>query len=257
MKSLKSLLLGLLCGFLVGCQKPEVEPIEVEIEHNESTIMTGTIYETKVHTFVTDVPDPKVVIVGGIHGDEIAGWNAGMELLNYDFKKGSFLIIPKASILACQLVKRYPGQGSNNVYEGITYSDLNRTFPGNENGTPTEQLAFAIIKVVTVFDPDYIIDLHESKDSYTNGYLGDSVIYSNVKTALFALELTEEMNAKHIALDDTLFHVDNSAPAGSFNNYCSQTFDVIVMTFETNRKLEFSKRLSQQLALIQLLMGKI
>lgn len=257
MKSYQSLLLLLLLGILVGCQEPKPEPIEVEVIHTETAIMMGTIYETKVHTFVTNVSGPKVVFVGGIHGDEIAGWTVGLELLDYDFQKGSYLVIPQASILACQVGKRYPGQGSNGLYEGVTYSDLNRTFPGSKDGTITNQLAYAIIEVVSNFDPDIIVDLHESRDSYTNGYLGDSVIYSNVKTALFALEMTEEMNAKYITETDTLFHVENSAPEGSFNYHCSQTFDAMVMTFETNRKLDLSKRIDQQLALIQILMNKI
>ncbi|MFA6627577.1 MAG: succinylglutamate desuccinylase/aspartoacylase family protein [Bacilli bacterium] len=247
----------MLIAGLVGCTQPVSDPVEVEIDHSEMTIMTGTIYETEVHTFVTNVDGPRVVIVGGIHGDEIAGWTAGLELLEFDYKKGSYLIIPQASILACQLGKRYPGQGNNGQYNEVTYEDLNRVFPGSASGSATGMLAYAIISAVSDFNPDVIIDLHESKDSYTNGYLGDSVIYGNVKTALFALEMTEEMNANHITATDTPFHAENSAPEGSFNHYCGQTFDALVMTFETNRKLDFSRRFDQQMDLIQILFNKI
>lgn len=242
---------------LAGCHKTEPEPTEVEITRSQISIMEGTLYETTVYTLTTNVDGPRVVFVGGLHGDEIAGWNVALDLLDYSFTKGSYLIIPQASILACQLEKRYPGQGNNGLYEGVTYSDLNRTFPGSATGNPTERLAHAIIEVVTAFDPDIIVDLHESRDSYTGGYLGDSIIYCNVRTALFALEMTERMNELYITAFDTPFHVENSAPAGSFNNYCSQTFDALVMTFETNRKLVLSQRLDQQLALIEILLSKI
>lgn len=255
MKGMKILLLFFILGGLVGCKEPELP--KVLVTHTTDTILDETIYETEVHTFVTNVEGPKVAIVGGIHGDEIAGWDVGLQLLDYDFQKGSYLIIPRANIVAAQLGLRYPGQGSQGWYQDVKYSDLNRIFPGRSDGNPTEVIADAIINQIEAFDPDYIIDLHESRDSYTGGYLGDSVIYNNVKTSLFALEMVEEMNANHLSTGDTIFRVDNSAPEGSFNNYCSAHFDAYVMTFETNRKLDLSKRIAQQLALIQILFNRI
>lgn len=255
MKGMKILLLLFVLSGLVGC-KPTQLP-EVEVTHTINTILKDTIYETEVHTFTTNVSGPRVAIVGGIHGDEIAGWNAGMQLLDYDFQKGSYLIIPRANILATQLILRYPGQPTQGWYQEIKYSDLNRIFPGRSDGNPTEVIADAIISQIVAFDPEYIIDLHESRDSYEGGYLGDSVIYNNVKTSLFALELVEEMNAHHLSGGDTMFRVDNSAPEGSFNNYCSAHFDAFVMTFETNRKLDLTKRVGQQLALLQILFNRI
>ncbi len=256
MKRILTLLIFLLLASFVGCKKPLIQE-EVLIDHQVTTIMTGTIYETEVHHFITNISGPKVAIVGGIHGDEVAGWKAALELLAMKWPKGSFLIIPQANILATQLELRYPGIKNNGFYNDVKYSDINRSFPGKENGSITEQIAWQIVQVITEFNPEYIIDLHESRASYTSGYLGNSIIYTNLKTALFALEMTEEMNASYLTASDTPFHVENSAPAGSFNNYFSNNFDAYVMTFETNRLLDLSVRIDQHIALITILINKI
>jgi predicted deacylase len=245
----------LIAIFLIGCQPTQQE--EVEITHTNKFILTDTIYQTQVHYLHTNVKGPKVAVIGGIHGDEIAGWEAAELLLDYSFQKGSYLIITRASSLAVSLQLRYPGINNGGWYLGVQYSDLNRIFPGKANGNPTEQIADAIIQELIDFDPDYIIDLHESRRSYIDGNLGDSVIYSNGKTSLFALEMVEAMNADYIESGDVNFRVDNSAPEGSLNNYCSTYFGVFVMTFETNRQLDLMKRIDQQLALVEILLNKI
>lgn len=256
MKRLLTLLILLQLFIFVGCSKPEVED-EVIIDHQVKTLMENTIYATEAHIFTTNIPGPKVAIVGGIHGDEVAGWKAGLELLNTKWKKGTYLLIPRANILATQLELRYPGIKNNGIYNDIKYSDLNRSFPGKINGTITEQIAYAIANEVGEFNPDYIIDLHESRESYTSGYLGNSLIYTNLKTSLFAVEIVEEMNNSYLKETDTPFHAENSAPIGSFNNYFSNNFDAYVITFETNRVLDLFTRIDQQIALIQILINKI
>ena len=55
------------------------------------------------------------------------------------------------------------------------------------------------------------------------------------------------------SLTDIKFAVDNSAPMGSFNNYCGNNYEAIVLTIETNRQLNLSRRIEQQLAFIEIL----
>lgn len=242
--------------FLVGCENEEIIP-EFKVEHRVEKIMEDTIYETEVYYFETNKEGPRVAIVGGIHGDETAGWRAGLLLLEYEYTQGSIMVIPRASVLAIALNQRYPGISTSGVYQGVTYKDLNRQFPGNANGTTTEQLAFAIMEKVIAFEPEYVIDLHEARKSYRDGYLGDSVIYSNVVSALFALEVVEAMNEQYLELGDVPFRVDNSAPVGSFNHYCSICLNVITLTFETNRELALDKRIQQQMDLLNVFFNKI
>ena len=135
----------LLITMLSGCKPPE-EELENNISKTSYEILPSTIYETTVYVFTSTIPGPTIMIVGGIHGDELAGWQAAQTLVTKNDYTGTVILIPKANTLATTLQKRYPGQDTKGIYEGITYSDLNRIFPGKENGSATEQIAYAIIR---------------------------------------------------------------------------------------------------------------
>ena len=245
---------------------PETPTVEIINEHTTFNILEGTIYETTVHKFKSNIEGPKVAIVGGIHGDEVAGWKAALELVKRDNFKGEVLIIPQAHILADTLVHRYPGFKYDGIttskeHNGIKYEDLNRIF-GKTKNNPTQTIANAIIEVVTEFKPEYIIDLHESRRSSTadSALLGDLVIFGNSYSALFADDLVYEFNARCIKPYETKFGTDTNAPEGSFNNYFGTKFPKsIVFTIETNREFvggkdtaDLSRRIEQQLQLIDL-----
>ena len=101
---------------LVGCKdtpqgnEPPVET-PVEVTHTFWKILEGEISETTVHKYVTNKPGPKIVIVGGIHGDEDAGWTAALRLVNTISQEkgicGEILLIPQANILADNVLVRY------------------------------------------------------------------------------------------------------------------------------------------------------
>ena len=90
------------------------------------TILKDTDYETSVYKFTTDKEGPKIAIVGGIHGDETAGWTAGLRLVDSISTMkgicGEILLIPQANILADNAKSRYK-------VTGYDFSDLNRSFP--------------------------------------------------------------------------------------------------------------------------------
>mgnify|MGYP003301529940 FL=1 len=58
------------------------ESSEVEITNTVETwkILEDSIYETTVYKFTSNVPGKRCAIVGGIHGDEVAGWKAALQL---------------------------------------------------------------------------------------------------------------------------------------------------------------------------------
>ncbi|GEM_PF-4459899 len=93
----------------------------------------------------------KILIISGIHGDEIAsilvarelkGWVEGMGLDNVD-------VIPEVNREAVELNRRAtPKDGK----------DLNRLFPGKKDGTKSEKIAYELFKKAKEYDK--IIDLH-------------------------------------------------------------------------------------------------
>lgn len=246
-------------------------PVEITNEHTTYSILEDTIYETTVHKFKSNVEGPRVAIVGGIHGDEIAGWKAALELVKRNNFKGEVLIIPQAHILADTLEHRYPGYRYDVIntkeHDGIKYSDLNRTFGLGKNNV-TQTIADAIEKAVTDFNPDYIIDLHESRRSSTDAsspLLGDLIIYGNSNSSLFAEDMVYEFNKNCLKPRETAFGTDTNPPVGSFCNHFGKTFPkAIVFTIETNREYyngkdtaDLSRRIEQQLQMLDIFFGLI
>ena len=250
---------------LTACTPSEQPPEPANVTHTQWTVMTDTIYETTVHKYVTDKSGPKVCIVGGIHGDEVAGWTAGLDLVDlipeWENVCGEILLIPQANILADTLHQRYPGSTDGGMYEGIEYSDINRTFPGDPEGTVTQQIAAAIADTVREFTPDYIIDLHESRHSWSTSNslnLGDTLIHNGATSALFMLDLIDYYNSTYREEGDVAFAYNSSPPEGSFNEYFTHYFpESVVFTIETNRELNLEKRVSQQILFLTALFDTI
>ena len=247
----------------------EIESSTIKIENTVETwkILQNSIYETEVYKFTSNIPGKKVAIVGGIHGDEVAGWKAALQLKEKRDFVGEVLIIPQASILACKREERYPGRGS--AVNGITYKDLNRNFPGDPEGNETKQIAFAISETVKDFDPDVVVDLHESLrsssssffDQDTSSRLGDLLIYGNSWTSLFTQTIIEDYNKEYLKEGDYPFGTDTYAPGNSFNQYFGKLYeDRLVVTIETTRYINDStpknesRRIEQQLELIEMIL---
>lgn len=245
----------------------ESSTIEIKNEVETWNILEDTIYETAVYKFTSNIPGPKYAIVGGIHGDEVAGWKAALLLKERRDFIGEVLIIPQANILADKREERYPGYGK--PVNGVTYKDLNRNFPGDPDGNITKQIAYAISETVKSFNPDVIIDLHESLRSSSSSYfdedtssrLGDLLIYGNSWTSLFTQSIIEEYNASYLQDNDYPFGTDTYAPGGSFNQYFGRLYeDKIVITIETTRYFSEGnpksedRRIQQQLELLDLIL---
>lgn len=241
-----------------GCREKDNKK-KIQIDHQTYIILENTIYATEVHILKSSVTGPKVAVVGGIHGDELAGWKAALKFIERDDFKGELLVIPRANYLGTTLEQRYPGASTDGVYEEIEYSDLNRTFPGRLDGTITEKIAYEIIEQIKIFEPEYIVDLHESRRSYADSspLVGDQVIFTNDKSCLLAVDLVEQFNQKHLKESETIFGFSSPAVKDTFNDYCSNNFDAVVFTFETNRQLELSRRIEQQLDLLDTLLNLI
>ena len=276
----------LLIGLLSSCGSVETSPSDsTQVSDSQSDVISsteesnitntvdtwkileGSIYETTVYKFTSNVPGKKCVIVGGIHGDEVAGWKAALQLKERRNFVGEVLIIPQASIFACKREERYPGRGS--PVNGVTYKDLNRHFPGKADGNVTQQISYAISETVKDFNPDVVIDLHESLRSASSSYfdqdtssrLGDTLIYGNSWTSLLTQSVIEEYNDSYLKDQDYPFATDTYAPGGSFNQYFGNLYeDRIVVTIETTRYFNSStpkdedRRIEQQIELVDLIL---
>lgn len=108
-------------------------------------------------------PGPRVVVLGGVHGDEVEGILAAGRLTSMplELQRGVLEVVPVCHEVAFHADSRIsPADGGN----------LARVFPGNVAGGPTERLAWHLTEHV-LSGADLLIDLHTSGQSYDMPFL--------------------------------------------------------------------------------------
>lgn len=99
-------------------------------------------------------PGPRVVVLGGVHGDEVGGIVAAgrIAVADWPLERGSLVVVPVAHEAAHRANRRESPLDDGN---------LARSFPGAADGTPTERLARLLLDEV-IAGADVLIDLHTS-----------------------------------------------------------------------------------------------
>lgn len=112
------------------------------------------VRELPVHIIQGPKPGPTALITANIHGDEATGTGAVLELvkgLPELLTSGRVVLFP--SLNPEGLSQRTREVPADNV-------DLNRSWPGDPRGGPTERLAHTFWTEFLRHDPDLVIDLH-------------------------------------------------------------------------------------------------
>ena len=93
--------------------------------------MSGTRYQTPYFVKTGKESGPTIVVIGGLHGDEKAGYLAARELKKWTITRGKLVLLPDAHIEAIRRdVRAYP-------------RNMNRLFPGQKNGNGPRNRSFA------------------------------------------------------------------------------------------------------------------
>lgn len=112
-------------------------------------------------------PGPRVVITAGVHGGEFTGIDAAHRLaalLDPAHIRGQVLLCPIANPPAV-----YGGRLGTSPLDGV---NINRVFPGNPEGGPTERLAAWLFANV-VDGADAYVDLHSGGiDEFLQDFVG-------------------------------------------------------------------------------------
>ncbi|MGI9500321.1 MAG: deacylase, partial [Geminicoccaceae bacterium] len=101
---------------------------------------------------------PKVLLMAGNHGDEYEGELTLLKLiqrLEPENMRGTITILPAVNLPAVMAARRRSPFDDGN---------LNRAFPGNPKGTPTERIAY-FIETDLVPRHDILFDLHSGDTS--------------------------------------------------------------------------------------------
>lgn len=133
------------------------------LNHTHRRITAGTAGGFDLWTAEAAAPGPRVVVLGGIHGDETQGVLAAGRLATDDtsLARGRVDIVPICHEAAF---------GADSRTSPADEGNMARVFPGDPGGGPTAQVAHQLYTEV-LSGADLLIDLHTSGQSYDMPFL--------------------------------------------------------------------------------------
>ena len=133
------------------------------LNHTQRRITVGTAGGFDLWTVDVTAPGPRVVVLGGIHGDETQGVLAAGRLATDETRltRGRVDIVPICHEAAF---------GADSRTSPADEGNLARVFPGDPGGGPTSQIAHHLYTEV-LSGADLLIDLHTSGQSYDMPFL--------------------------------------------------------------------------------------
>jgi len=201
-------------------------------------LLPGDELENTVYVLTGAEEGPAIYVVGGTHGDELAGWYAGTLLKKAAVCAGRVYIVAPFNQYGAEHVQR----------ETRDDRDLNRHFPGDPAGNEAERMAAALYADIRDKEPDLVLDLHEAR-YHTDGRdnLGGSVICQDmglISDLVLSLLTDSEAGGLPVARPLTLY---GSPPEGSLNRTVTLELGIPVITVETDRREELNVRVRDQL----------
>jgi hypothetical protein len=120
----------------------------------ERMLMEGTDSATPAVITHSGLEGPRVMILGGVHGNEPGGWIAAESIADWEVERGSLVVVPRANVIATELLERTTEE----------LGDLNRLYPGStvEGALPMARMAAEIAALAREFEVERLLDLHES-----------------------------------------------------------------------------------------------
>jgi len=120
--------------------------LEVAKLHTRTTVKVPVIVER------ANEPGPVLLLLAGMHGDEVNGVGIVREIIEQKLNRplrGTIICIPVFNVFGYLIEKREFPDGR----------DLNRMFPGAQNGSLASQFAYQFTKEIAPF-VDYVLDFH-------------------------------------------------------------------------------------------------
>lgn len=203
-------------------------------------LMPGTPYQTAYYAKSGATPGPTIVVIGGVHGDEVAGYLAARQLKNWTVQSGTLVIVPEANVPAIKANRRFVGR------------NMNALFPGKKDGDGNERLAYALWQLIKNSKPDLLLTLHESRGFYSQdrARYGQTFTFDmpNYRDRFAAVAATA--NAA-IAPGRERFSLKMEA-FPTCPTYCATRWlGVPATSIETARPLPLAKRVNYQMAALR------
>lgn len=188
----------------LGEIKPSASVKEIVMLSDYFEGIKGTNMDTEVYVMQGEKPGGKVLVLGGTHGNEPAGYMAAITFIETaKVDEGTVYVIPYTNHSGMthndpqeaspqhlhittpsgERVLRYGSRASNPVDQwpdpdvyvhaasgqqlsGSETRNINRAYPGKPDGNATEKAAYAIAELVRQEDVNLTFDLHEASPEY-------------------------------------------------------------------------------------------
>jgi len=191
--------------------------------------LAGTDGDTDVYVFEGESKGGSLLVIGGTHASEIAGYMATVVLLeNLQVEAGRVFLIPRANASAATHTEpqeghpqfitietaggprsfRFGARFTNPIHQwpdpevyvqpisgtilaGNETRNLNRAYPGIADGNLTERVAWAITELIRREKIDLAFDIHESSPEYPviNAIVASEVSQDIASFATIALQI--------------------------------------------------------------------
>ena len=146
--------------FVINKTKIELGQNEL-IKLNVARLPSGTVINIRIHVYRSKNPGPTVLVMGGVHGDEING----VEIVRRMIDQKYFENLQAGSVIAIPLL---------NVYGFINFSrdaadgkDVNRNFPGSSRGSLASRVAHNLTNNILPLI-DFGVDFHTGGNNRYN-----------------------------------------------------------------------------------------
>ncbi len=213
------------------------------------TVASGTIYATPLYIIDSGKAGPTVMIVGGVHGNETAGYKAAAKVKDFNITKGRLLVLPQANKRAVA-----------NHTRSIGGADLNRDFPTSKSDSADNTLSKAIFKVVKDYDVDWLMDMHEGANYQkltSSSSVGQSLIYyPDSQTKTVGSKIINSMNT-NIGTSYKKFSLLRYPVSGSLSRASAIVCGTNSFIFETCSKDPLSTRIDRQVKAANILLGHL
>jgi hypothetical protein len=117
---------------------------------------SGTQHEVTAYVISGKEAGPTLLVIGGIHGDESAGYLTADRYTSVSLRRGTLIVVPRLNLPAILKKKRY----------GIS-GDMNRLFHLSENSNSTPDLKVVALAKSLIKRSDYILNLHQADGFYS------------------------------------------------------------------------------------------
>ncbi|RLT43634.1 MAG: hypothetical protein DWI58_03435 [Chloroflexi bacterium] len=191
---------------------PRPEPI-FAAGVDEFRLMADTQWKTRGVAIHSGRQGPRVLVLGGVHGNEPGGWLAAEQIREWVPLLGSLIVVPRANRLSTYAFVR----------TGDGFGDLNRSYPGNPNSTvPMSRMAAEIVQMANRYRPHLLFDLHESWMFYNErgasggtAFIGQTIASGGTADTLpFIKKMMDSVNVRISAREQFTLRTTTSGQGG-------------------------------------------